>query len=171
MKNKKSKGKSSLVDVAQSFIKYMEKSNGREVDMSQIERNHIGSKRRLYDVINVLSGINYLERSNRAKVRWIGRNEAEEEDEELNEDILDADELDELENVIDQKLFELTSSSDFSQYGFILKEDILNSLDELNCFYALSGPPDLTIQLQSTEESSIKISCKSEEGEINLVQI
>ena len=170
MKHKKTKGKNSLVGVTKNFVLYMEKFKGKEVEMVQIERNHIGSKRRLYDVINVLSGINYIERSARAKIKWIGLENAENQSFlEKKVESLPENELDRLDAVINQKLEEITNSPEFMQYGFITNEDVLSLSN--NHLYVLNNPPDLSIKVKKYDDESIKIFCHSENGIVDLQKI
>lgn len=165
MKHKRGKEKQTLVKVAQNFINYMKSSEGKKVDMSQIERSRLGSKRRVYDVINVLSGINYVERAGRAQFKWVGEQGEKTQNEE--EKLSNIDTLKDFNSKIEQKLEELTNASEFSQFGFLTKEDVLSATDKGLYIYELKGPKDVIFGLENDENDNIIISVNSKEGVVN----
>ncbi|KAK8894385.1 hypothetical protein M9Y10_022820 [Tritrichomonas musculus] len=170
----------SLNDIANLFINYLKSQNGNEVDLSQIEKALNISKRRLYDVINVLEGIGVIERGGKSKIRWV---------EESNFDkIQTTDEgptiqqLLEYEHSIDEKIQAISNSfsnilstPENKPYLYIPANDFntLSLHNPNNSRFVLSGPPDLQIEISDdiNQTNNLKIVGTSKTGSANIIPL
>ena len=64
--------KQTLVHLTQGFVRILTEANGNDVELATVEKELRTTKRRLYDVTNVLAGVGLVERSGKSKVRWLG---------------------------------------------------------------------------------------------------
>lgn len=165
------KEKKTLVTLTQDFLNVLTSSEGKEVDLSQLESELGVSKRRLYDVTNVLTGIGVVERSGKAKVKWTGSGATEMETD-LQKVLKKEVEVDNMIEFVKNELDAIFSSQDFSDYGWVTNEDVLSLDPDSNLsLFSLKGPKDLTIENPEDEDGSHRLICQSENGGINLIHI
>ena len=166
------KEKRTLITLTQDFLNVLTSSEGKEVDLSQLENDLGVSKRRLYDVTNVLAGIGIIERSGKAKVKWIGSGN-DEQNEQLMSQIKEKEkEVDEMLSFVDNQLEQIYSSPEMQQYGWVTKDDILTLSQKMNVsMFSLIGPSDLTILYPDDDEGTNRLICTSEKGGIELVHV
>jgi transcription factor E2F3 len=62
----------SLGILTQRFVALAKKSSGQIVDLKDAAHELQVAKRRIYDITNVLEGINMIEKSHKNKVKWKG---------------------------------------------------------------------------------------------------
>lgn len=175
--NKKSK---SLTVITSAFINYIKSQNGREADLSQIEKALDISKRRLYDVINVLAGIGVVERGSKSKIKWVEETKNDQEENNANEPTLQ--QLIEYEKSIDAKLESISNSfssilttPEYKPYSYVSANDF-NSISDGNSNYSkfvLTGPPDLQIEISDNlnENNYLKIVGTSQKGNVNIIPL
>jgi transcription factor E2F3 len=170
---KDSGDKQSLVSLTQAFIKILTNANGAEIDLPTVERVLQTSKRRLYDVINVLSGIGMVERSGKAKVRWMsgptpGRGPASDQEERERE-------LDQLIAKVEGEIADLQASELFQKCCWIDTTDAgLCEPDPAFTLYVLKGPPSMSITLPDEDPNDSIILCKiadPRDGQIELIGV
>lgn len=143
-------GKQSLVSLTQGFVKIMTEANGADVDLGVIERVLNTTKRRLYDVVNVLAGIGLVARTGKSRVKWIlnpssSRKSGENSDREP--------ELDALIVQVDSELIEISDSELFQRCGWIDAHDAGDCIrDDSISVYSLKGPPAMSIRITADEE-------------------
>lgn len=160
MSKKSGKEKKALSGLTEDFLNQLKSVEGKEVDLSKLEKSLGVSKRRLYDVTNVLTGINLVERSGKAKVKWIGQTS---EESDLKQCAEQEKELDEMLAFVDTELDSILASQDFQDYGWLSTNDILSlAPDSKVTIYSLKGPNDLTI----TNAETNHLVCTSETGGI-----
>ncbi|KAK8847745.1 hypothetical protein M9Y10_018774 [Tritrichomonas musculus] len=166
------KEKKTLVTLTQDFLNVLTSSEGKEVDLSQLE-NELGvSKRRLYDVTNVLAGIGVVERSGKAKVKWIGNSTNNAYESEIQQILQRESETDRMLKFVGDELDSILLSQEFNDYGWVTIEDILTLAPDSNLsLFSLKGPKDLTIENPEDEDGSHHLICQSENGGINLVHV
>ena len=164
--------KMTLVDLTRSFVHLLKESHGEEIDLSAAERQLGASKRRLYDVSNVLAGIGLIERLGKSKVKWIGKTQGtvpESVHSKLEEQ---SRAYDAWLQLVDENLAELSQSTSFYAHAWMTEEDILTLDPEgsVNLF-ALRGPPSMTIQITEQGDGEHRLICKTDEGKIEMVQV
>ena len=165
------KEKKTLVTLTQDFLNVLTSAEGKEVDLSQLENDLGVSKRRLYDVTNVLTGIGVVERSGKAKVKWTGSGATAFESE-IQQVLKKEAEVDNMLQFVSDQLDEVFLSQDFVDYGWVTNEDVLSLDPDSNLsLFSLKGPQDLTIENPEDEDGSHHLICQSENGGINLVHV
>lgn len=168
MSNKESK--QTLVDLTRNFIEYLKSAGGADIDLAKAEKVLGASKRRLYDISNVLSGVGLIERCGKARVKWIGRSQGTDDIHRVLEER--ERELDSLINIADGCLTELSKSQAFQMNAWITEEDVaaLNPDGNVNLF-ALRGPPSMTMKVFPQDDGDYRLVCMADDGKIEMVQI
>lgn len=164
--------KITLVDLTRSFIHFLKQRNGEEVDLSAAERQLGASKRRLYDVSNVLAGVGLIERDGKAKVKWVGKTLGSVPTDVHAKLVEQSQIYDAWLQLVDQNLAELSQSEDFQVHGWMTEQDILRLDPEgsVNLF-ALRGPPSMTIQIDQDGNGEHRMLCKTDQGNIHMTPI
>lgn len=166
--------KHTLVSLTKGFISMLACSNGGEIDLVEAETTLGASKRRLYDVANVLAGVGLVERCGKSKVRWVGDlgsidlapSQGSLADREA--------EIDNMTTIVGKYLDDLSSSEFFAHYAWVSDQDVLPLIsDDDVSLFALRGPPSMTIEVidPDGEGSPYQLICKAPEGEIDLISI
>jgi transcription factor E2F3 len=147
-------------------------AKGDEVDLN-IAGDTLGvSKRRLYDVTNVLAGIGVIERCGKARVRWVGAGGTIDEGAQLKDLLAQEAEVDRMTTIIDESLMELSRSPDFQTYAWVSEEDVMRLTEDQLTLFALRGPPDLTIEVPDEDEPARhRLICTSQTGAVDLIPI
>lgn len=169
--------KQTLVNLTQGFLKILTEAKGEDVELSYCEKQLKTTKRRLYDVINVLSGVSLVERSGKSKVHWTEEQNAQGS---LGSDqmtISDQEkELDLLLEKVESELSDLSHSELFNKCAWISKEELIDILSEENAaFFALSGPQSMSIKGFIAEDEPLPhhllFKDENNEGEIEMCQL
>lgn len=167
----KNTGKKTLVNLTQDFITLLISANGQELDLTQIGTILNASKRRLYDVTNVLDGIGVIERTGKSKIRWVGNkcSGSEMSVEEMLQRRLE--EIDKMTLIVDGLLADLESSDDFRSFAWLSESDFAKITNgEDFSIFALKGSKDLTISVNDDDEIH-SLTCKAETGAVEFTQI
>ena len=75
----------SLGVLTKDFIKRINHSAEKTIDINEAVKHLKVQKRRIYDITNVLEGIGYIEKQSKNKIKWVGKNEENNYMEEMNE--------------------------------------------------------------------------------------
>ena len=141
--------KQSLVSITQGFIKIMKDAGGRDVDLEDCERRLKTPRRRLYDVVNVLSGVNLLTKSGKSSMRWadvhpqISPGFGSEREREL----------DRLIEKANAELLDLTESELFKKFAYLTTDDLSKVSDgDSKVLYSLSGAQQMNIQMNEKQD-------------------
>ena len=62
----------SLGELTKKFIKLIQDSNNKTVDLNEAAKKLNVQKRRIYDITNVLEGIGLIEKTVKNKIKWKG---------------------------------------------------------------------------------------------------
>jgi hypothetical protein len=166
------KSKHTLVTLTQGFVDILINAKGEEVDLTHVEQTLSVSKRRLYDVTNVLAGIGVLERCGKARVRWIGNAAVPDSRGELQSLIARESEIDRLTSLMDESLSTLASSPDFQAHAWVTEEDVKRLGDDQMTLFALKGPPDLVVEVpEEGETGKHRLVCTTQSGTVDLIPI
>lgn len=168
---KKDKEKNSLAGLTQKFLQVLSTSNQKEMDLVEMEKVLNITKRRLYDITNVLFGAGIIEHSGKSKVRMIQKSFELNEEKGLEELALKEREIDIMREVVENEIENLQNSADFNYYAYFTDEDI-RRLSQKNpmSFFAFQSPPDLKLEVVE-EEDLYKLLCTSDIGGVNLIEI
>ena len=169
------KGKLTLVNLTQDFLDILMRANGAEVDLGKIGDQLGASKRRLYDVTNVLAGIGVIERCGKSKVKWIGGGGLPDEGAVLKDLMEEENEIDRMTQFVDENLAMLAESSDFKNFAWVSEEDVSKLANgEGISLFALRGPNDLSIEVPDCDEENggvHRLVCSSQSGTVDLIPI
>ena len=166
--------KQTLVNLTQGFLKILMEAGGNDVELSYCEEHLKTTKRRLYDVINVLSGVNLVERTGKSKVHWTG-NSTDGNNVNGEKPISEREkELDRLIEKVDSEIVDLSESELFKKCAWITLDELKKfEPDDDTALFSLCGPPTLKVTMDKDESGANRLFCKIEngEGEINLNQL
>ncbi len=70
-RKKKNRQINSLDELCKKFIKYVLESNTKTINLNTVAKNIRVKKRRIYDITNVLQGINYIQKSGKNEIVWV----------------------------------------------------------------------------------------------------
>lgn len=168
----KQDNKQTLVNLTRGFISMLQESNGSEVELVTAEKALGASKRRLYDVTNVLAGIGLIERCGKSKVRWVGQPTVI-DDNSINNILMERErEIDRLTQTVDEQLKDLSQSELFREKAWVSEEDIRKlDPDGSTTLFALQGPQSMTIQIVDQESGTHHMICKTDDGQIIMTPI
>jgi hypothetical protein len=164
----------SLVSLARDFIALLRSDGNLELELSIAEQRLNASRRRLYDVANVLEGAGLISRTDRSTVKWLGREPHPSPPSRPRQPPTAAREaeIDRLTECVDRALSGLFQSERFRQFGWFSEEDI-GSVDPdgtLNLF-ALQAPPSLTVEIHEEGNHLRQLICRVDTGRIDLVPV
>lgn len=168
---KKDKEKNSLAGLTQKFLQVLSSSNQKEVDLVEMEKILNITKRRLYDITNVLFGAGIIEHSGKSKVKMIQKAFELNEEKGLEELALKEREIDTMKQAVENEIENLQNSIDFKYFAYFTDDDIkkLNQKNPLS-FFAFQSPPDLKLEVVE-EEDLYKLLCTSDIGGVDLIEI
>jgi hypothetical protein len=166
------KSKHSLVSLTQDFVNLLTNANGEEVDLNTAGETLGASKRRIYDVTNVLAGIGLIKRCGKARVRWIGNDSGADEASDVKQLMRKESDLDRMTAAIDESLARLAASQEFQEFAWVSEEDAMKLGDTELTLFPLRGPSGLQIEVPEDDEpTKHRIICTSQAGNIELIPI
>lgn len=168
----KQDNKQTLVNLTRGFIALLQEMDGNEVELVAAEKKLGASKRRLYDVTNVLAGIGLIERCGKSKVRWVGQ-PTPMDDSSINNILMEREsEIDRLTLMVDELLKDLSQSELFKEKAWVSEEDVRKlDPDGNTTLFALQGPQSMTIQIIDQDSGSHHMICKTDDGQIIMTPI
>uniref|UniRef100_A0A8D1PRR5 E2F/DP family winged-helix DNA-binding domain-containing protein n=1 Tax=Sus scrofa TaxID=9823 RepID=A0A8D1PRR5_PIG len=162
----------SLVYLTRKFMDLVRSAPGGILDLNKVATKLGVRKRRVYDITNVLDGIDLVEKKSKNHIRWIGSDlsnfGAVPQQKKLQEELSDLsameDALDELIKDCAQQLFELTDDKENERYPLTLGADITSaSAVHLRAFW-VSRQDSITVHIRSTKGPIDVYLCEVEQG-------
>jgi hypothetical protein len=165
-------GKQTLVSVTRNFIALLRTARDSEVDLAFAEQRLHASRRRLYDIANVLEGAGLIIRCERSAVRWIGRKPDSRRLTRRQARHAREAEIDAMTESADRALASLSESERCKVHGWLSEGDIakIDPNDALDLF-AIRGPQSMTIEIVDDERSPCHIVCRTDQGSLDLIPI
>ncbi|XDC72719.1 hypothetical protein R6Z07F_003892 [Ovis aries] len=170
----------SLVYLTRKFMDLVRSAPGGILDLNKVATKLGVRKRRVYDITNVLDGINLVEKKSKNHIRWIGSDlsnfGAVPQQKKLQEELSDLsameDALDELIKDCAQQLFELTDDKENERYpliSYVTYQDI----HSIQAFYeqiviAVKAPAETRLDVPAPKEDSITVHIRSTKGPIDV---
>nr|XP_061838388.1 transcription factor E2F6-like isoform X2 [Nerophis lumbriciformis] len=158
----------SLVFLTQKFLKMLQRAKNGILDLNVVCSQLNSSKRRIYDVTNVLEGILLIKKKYKNHVQWMGGW--------LNENTVEVlKQLSEEERILDgliktytQDMHRLCLDEQNARLAYLTYEDIqsLPSYKEQTVF-VIKGPPDTQIEVPHLKES-MEVHVKSTQGPVEV---
>jgi len=150
----KPRHENSLGVLTNNFVQLIKDSAELTLDLNDAVRQLNVQKRRIYDITNVLEGIGYIEKLSKNKIKWVGQNEENNYQEEINQLSVKMKELDTDEKKIDDHIQkvqgminDLMEDERSIKYAYITHEDLknLNSIALDGPFFIIEAPKDTSI--------------------------
>ena len=140
MKKEDSTQENSLGQLTKNFLNYIKTTGRKSININDLVNELSVKKRRIYDITNVLQGIDYLQKSGKNEIVWTKTISIKAKSKKkvnapkknnINKQKINIEELEkeknELDNDIDKFKAEFNSiakKNDFAKYGYITLEDI-----------------------------------------------
>jgi transcription factor E2F3 len=166
-------GKQTLASLTRDFIGLLRSGEGTEVDLAMAEHRLKASRRRLYDVANVLEGVGLVTRTDRSAVRWIGRPARTRTRRPPVKSLQEREaDIDRMTEVADRALADLMHSERFELFGWFSEEDFAALAAESSFdLFAIKGPRSMTLEVFDEGDSEHRVVCKAVSGRIELMPI
>ncbi|XP_076931167.1 transcription factor E2FA-like [Bidens hawaiensis] len=153
-----SRFESSLVVITKKFSDLMKQAGDGIIDLNIAAETLNTSKRRLYDVTNVLDGIGLIEKDCKNRIRW--KREDSSKPEEMTDDVAqlkaEIEELSLQENALDENIREmqdeirnLSEDDNNQKWLYVTHDDIKNML---------SGENGILIAIRAPQETALEVS-------------
>nr|KAF6307801.1 E2F transcription factor 6 [Myotis myotis] len=181
----------SLVYLTRKFMDLVRNAPGGILDLNKVATKLGVRKRRVYDITNVLDGIDLVEKKSKNHIRWIGSDlnnfGAVPQQKKLREELSDLsameEALDELIKDCAQQLFELTDDKDNERYPLAPPLQILDwftlayvtyqDIHSIRAFHeqiviAVRAPAETRLDVPAPREDSITVHIRSTKGPIDV---
>ncbi|XP_012869262.1 PREDICTED: transcription factor E2F6 isoform X1 [Dipodomys ordii] len=153
----------SLVYLTRKFMDLVRSAPGGILDLNKVATKLGVRKRRVYDITNVLDGIDLVEKKSKNHIRWIGSDlnnfgavpQQKKLQEELSNLSAMEDALDELIKDCAQQLFELTDDKENERLAYVTYQDIHN----IQAFHE-----QIVIAVKAPEETRLDVPAPREVG-------
>ncbi|KAM9355987.1 transcription factor E2F6 [Pholidichthys leucotaenia] len=164
-----SRGELSLAILTQRFLEQLLLSPDHTVDVGEVAKRLNTRRRRVYDITNVLQGINLVDKESASKFKWIGsapissfiaksrvKSQCEVENLKLVEDTLDV-----LIKGCARRLFDLTDNQHNALMAYVTHEDIrrLKAFEDQTVI-VIKAPEETKLEVPPPTEHSIQIHLK-----------
>lgn len=167
----------SLVYLTRKFMDLVRSAPGGILDLNKVATKLGVRKRRVYDITNVLDGIDLVEKKSKNHIRWIGSDlsnfGAVPQQKKLQEELSDLsameDALDELIKDCAQQLFELTDDKENERLAYVTYQDI-HSIQAFHeqIVIAVKAPAETRLDVPAPREDSITVHIRSTNGPIDV---
>ncbi|XP_071067985.1 transcription factor E2F6 isoform X2 [Dasypus novemcinctus] len=167
----------SLVYLTRKFMDLVRAAPGGVLDLNKVAARLGVRKRRVYDITNVLDGIDLVEKKSKNHIRWIGSDLSDfgaiPQQKKLQEELSDLsameDALDELIKDCAQQLFELTDDKENERLAYVTYQDIhsIRAFHE-QIVIAVKAPAETRLDVPAPREDSITVHIRSTKGPIDV---
>lgn len=167
----------SLVYLTRKFMDLVRNAPGGILDLNKVATKLGVRKRRVYDITNVLDGIDLVEKKSKNHIRWIGTDlnnfGAVPQQKKLREELSDLsameEALDELIKDCAQQLFELTDDKDNERLAYVTYQDIhsIRAFHE-QIVIAVKAPAETRLDVPAPREDAITVHIRSTKGPIDV---
>lgn len=164
----KCRADSSLVLLTKKFAHLLSRSLDGVLDLNFVSSELKVSKRRLYDVTNVLEGVNLIGKPQKNHIQWLGSSLGNKVFGGVKALIEEEEKLDELIRRSGQHIRELCEEELYQKYAYLTYEDIrsIPSLEEQTVI-VIKAPFETQLHVPHPEES-FQIHLRSINGPINV---
>ncbi|KAL6100167.1 e2f3 [Pungitius sinensis] len=156
----------SLGFLTQRFAEMLSRSADGVLDLNLAAQQLNASKRRVYDVTNVLEGIHLIKKKSKNFIEWLGGDPNVRMDEELKALIEEERRLDELIQSCTKQVHQLCSKQNTRRFAYLTYEDVqrLPSLKEQTVI-VIKAPAETKLEVPHPEES-LQVHLSSTQGPI-----
>ena len=139
MKKDDSVQENSLGQLTKNFINYIKKTGRKSININDLVKELCVKKRRIYDITNVLQGINYIQKSGKNEIVWVktisnkskSKKKLSTKKITANKPKINIEELEKKKNELDKDIDKfkaefnsIAKKNDFEKYGYITSDDI-----------------------------------------------
>ncbi|NWZ82108.1 E2F6 factor, partial [Poecile atricapillus] len=171
----------SLVLLTRRFMALLKKAPDGVLDLNEVATTLGVRKRRVYDITNVLDGIDLIKKRSKNLIQWIGNNLDQvvgkvPEQQNLRDELSDLsameEALDELIKNCAHQIFELTDDKENAKYpthAYVTYQDIrsIQAFQE-QIVIAIKAPEDTKLEIPVPKDDHIEVHVKSTKGPINV---
>ncbi|XP_036119053.1 transcription factor E2F6 isoform X2 [Molossus molossus] len=161
----------SLVYLTRKFMDLVRNAPGGILDLNKVATKLGVRKRRVYDITNVLDGIDLVEKKSKNHIRWIGSDLSDfgavPQQKKLQEELSDLsameEALDELIKDCAQQLFELTDDKENERLAYVTYQDI-HSIQAFHeqIVIAVKAPAETRLDVPAPREVGLDHSAHTE---------
>lgn len=163
----------SLGTLTKHFLEILHSSPNGVVDLNEIAPHLHVRKRRVYDVTNVLEGIDLIRKQSTSKIKWLGHYPTklkERLQHELGNMKIVEESLDELIKSCAQQLFDMTDDIENSKSAYVTHKDISRlKVFQEQTVIAIKAPEETKLEVPTPKEDSIQIHLKGSRGPIRVL--
>ncbi|XP_043994724.1 transcription factor E2F3 [Gambusia affinis] len=150
----KTRADNSLVLLTRKFAQRINHSLGGVVDLNLLSSELKVAKRRLYDITNVLEGINLMKKTHKSHHQWLGGPVEDNLARSLEALIEEEEKLDERIQICARQISRLCEENLHDRYAYLTYEDIRSiSSFEQQTVIVIKAPPETRLQVPHPEES------------------
>ncbi|XP_054911882.1 transcription factor E2F3 isoform X2 [Poeciliopsis prolifica] len=150
----KTRADNSLVLLTRKFAQRLNRSLSGVVDLNLVSSELKVSKRRLYDITNVLEGINLMKKTHKNHHQWLCGPVENNLARSLEALIEEEEKLDELIQICAQQISRLFEENLHDRYAYLTYEDIRSIPSfEQQTVIVIKAPPETRLQVPHPEES------------------
>ncbi|NWS27182.1 E2F6 factor, partial [Polioptila caerulea] len=169
----------SLGLLTRRFMSLLKKAPDGVLDLNQVARTLGVRKRRVYDITNVLNGIDLIKKRSKNLIQWIGNNldqvvgkapEPQNLKDELSDLAAMEEDLDELIKNCAHQIFELTDDRENAKYpSYVTYQDIrsIQAFQE-QIVIAIKAPEETKLEIPVPKDDHIEVHVKSTKGPIDV---
>ncbi|KAK6488477.1 mRNAion factor E2F6 [Huso huso] len=177
-KHPKARFDASLVHLTKRFMDMVRVAPEGILDLNNVARTLGVRKRRVYDITNVLDGIQLVQKRTKNQIQWVGSSlssglKCEMKQHELKNELMDLtameEALDELIKDCAHQLFQLTDQNENAKAAYVTYQDIhrVQAFEE-QVVIAIRSPEETKLEVPHPKEDNIQIHIKSSKGPIDV---
>ncbi|XP_004176908.4 transcription factor E2F6 isoform X1 [Taeniopygia guttata] len=168
----------SLVLLTRRFMALLRKAPDGVLDLNEVATTLGVRKRRVYDITNVLDGIDLIQKRSKNHIQWIG-NDLDQligktpEQQNLRDELSDLsameEALDELIKDCAHEIFELTDDEENAKLAYVTYQDIrsIQAFQE-QIVIAIKAPEETNLEIPVPKDDHIEVHVKSTKGPIDV---
>ncbi|XP_029427808.1 transcription factor E2F2-like isoform X2 [Rhinatrema bivittatum] len=168
----------SLGLLTKKFIHLLSESEDGVLDLNRAAEVLEVQKRRIYDITNVLEGIQLIRKKSKNNIQWMGTgifhdSRAVSQQQSLQDELVDLSKkertLEELIQTCTQQLKDLTEDEDNQRLAYVTYQDIrsINNFKDQTVI-AIKAPPETRLEVPDLNEETLQIYLKSTNGPIEV---
>ncbi|XP_036608325.1 transcription factor E2F6-like isoform X1 [Trichosurus vulpecula] len=168
----------SLVYLTRKFMELIKSAPGGVLDLNEVATTLGVRKRRVYDITNVLDGIDLIQKRSKNHIQWIGSDlggigSKIPQQKKIRDELADLTAmekaLDELIKDCAQQLFELTGDKENERLAYVTYQDI-HSIQAFHeqIVIAVKAPEETKLEVPTPKEDCITVHIKSTKGPIDV---
>lgn len=158
----------SLVLLTRRFAELMSQSVNGEIDLNLVAHELNAPKRRVYDVTNVLEGVQLIRKTSKSHIQWLGDRENQEDHMELKALKEEEQELDQLVQSCTWQVHQMCMNLQCQRFAYLTLEDLrrIPSLEEQTVI-VIKAPAETKLEVPHPDQSH-QVHLSSTQGPIEV---